>query len=250
MVESNPHIYITPTFLALPIELRLQIYSQVFADSRIRLPLSPDHDREKKDVIRGEQSQPHHLQFVCRQIYLEAHPLFYGTVTWHFLHQDALDSFFGPRKDQQRQQRIRWIKHIRLPCVDMLELIPFPELTALKTVEIQVDGDAYFNYADGGGAMFDVQLSAEELSALARETIRERLAAASEYVRDVYQSLRCQRKSNVLFLVDHTFCGKTGLRRIRCVLDPCGPSHPSTQSQRDSRYIRAEIGVMETLWVS
>lgn len=95
----------------------------------------------------------------------------------------------------------------------MLELIPFPELTALKKVEIQVDGDAYFNYADGGGAMFDVQLSVGELSALARETVREMLAAASECVRDVYEGLRCQRKLNVLFLVDHTFCGKTGFRR-------------------------------------
>lgn len=214
MAESNPHTFMTPTFLTLPIELRLQIYSQVFADSRIRLPLSPEHDRRNKDLIRGEKSQPHHLHFVCRQIYLEAHPLFYGTVTWHFLHQDALDSFFRPREDQQRQQRIRWIKHIRLSCVDMLELIPFPELTALKRVEIQVDGDAYFNYADGGGAMFDVQLSVGELSSLARETVRETLAAASECVRDVYESLRCQRKLSVLFLVDHTFCGKIGLRRI------------------------------------
>ena len=215
MAEPNPYTSITPTFLTLPIELRLQIYSQVFAGSRIRLPLSPDHNRKEKDLIREEQSQSqsHHLHFVCRQIYLEAHPIFYGTVIWHFLHQDALNSFFGPCEDQQRQQRIRWIKHIRLSCVDMLKLIPFPELTALKKVEIQVDGDAYFNYADGG-AMFDVQLSTGELSALARETTKETLATASECARDVYESLRGQRKLSVLFLVDHTFCGKTGLRRM------------------------------------
>ncbi len=92
----------------------------------------------------------------------------------------------------------------------MLTTLPVAKLTALNMVEIKVDGDAYFNYAQGG--TFDLHLSAGELFVLTRDTIKETLATLGG-VRDAYESLQGQHGARVLFIVDHTFCGKAGLRR-------------------------------------
>jgi hypothetical protein len=213
MADPDPRILITPSLLNLPVELRLQIYSHLFANSEIRLPRSPQHHRHNDgDFIR---EQPHQVLFVCRQTYLEANRLFYGAVTWNFVHHAALAWFLGPC--EQRRPRMHWVKRIRLSCVQMLALLPFAELTALSMVEILVDGDAYLNYADGG--MFDIHLTAGELLALARDTVEETLATLAS-VRHVYESLRGRERMRVRFIVDHTFCGKAGLRRTVRWTDP------------------------------
>lgn len=211
MAERGPLVAPATTFFTLPVELRLQIYRQVFTGSKIRLPF-PDGSHDDGDFV---PEQSHQLLLICRQTYREAQQMFYAAVRWNILHHAALDSFFGPC--ERRQLRMRWVKHVRLPSVQMLMSLPLAKLTALKTVEIQVDGDAYFNYAEGG--TFDVHLSAGELFDLTRDTIKETLAR-SEGVTDTYENLQGRTGMTVLFLVDHTFCGKTGLRKTVCHTEP------------------------------
>lgn len=53
MAEHGPRILPTPTFLTLPSELRLQIYFEVFTDSKFRVPSSNQHQNR---VISSKNS--------------------------------------------------------------------------------------------------------------------------------------------------------------------------------------------------
>lgn len=148
-------------FLQLPAELRVEIYRLAFIGdrnhhegyeigrpigrmppkSRLRSgksmrPLSEDV-REKQRALEGTPIPA--VAFTCRQVYLEAAPIYYGGIIWHFSSTHLLERFLetmGPKNKIRGigSRILEAVRHIRIKLHSprmMTLAVMFPNLTRL-----------------------------------------------------------------------------------------------------------------------
>ena len=117
-------------FLALPTEIRLNIYGHLFAGNEVRV-YSYHWHRLSRSRRRTHAFQ---IALTCRLCLGEALPLYYSATQWNFEEDSQLWSFCY-QADPSLLQRV---KHLYLHSAWCLKQLPLQKLGSLTRVEVDV----------------------------------------------------------------------------------------------------------------